>query len=199
MADNESAQHIVKRAPYTGEEICATLELVHGKSKRFWDAFNTNAFLSPIGDAWSPADNVRHLTKTMRAVTLGLQIPRVLWFWDVFRPMAASRSYDEVRIAYIERLATGATAGPFTPKTRPTPSDPDAERAEIMSYHAIALKALSAGLARWPETSLDKRTMPHPLLGAITVREMMLFVLYHNQHHVDTVRRRLAALAGTRP
>jgi hypothetical protein len=32
--------------------------------------------------------------------------------------------------------------------------------------------------------------MPHPLLGKLTVREMLLFTLYHNLHHVQNVARR---------
>ena len=193
MTDNAPTTDPVLRAPHTGQELRTALQSVHGKSVRFWNAFNTPAFLAPIGAAWSPAENVRHLTKTMRAVTLGLALPRLLLLFDVFHTMRASRSYNEVRTAYLARLSSGATAGPFTPAARPVPSDPEAERAQIMSYHAIAMEALCARLARWPEPALDRRSMPHPVLGALTVREMMLFVLYHNQHHVDTVRKRLAA------
>ena len=197
MTDNATTTDPMLRAPHTGEEIRTAFASVHGKSVRFWNAFNTPAFLAPIGEAWSPADNVRHLTKTMRAVTLGLALPRLLLLFDVFRTMRASRSYDDVRTAYLERLSAGATAGPFTPKARPTPTDPEAERAQIMQYHAVAIESLCWRLARWPESALDRRTLPHPLLGALTVREMLLFVLYHNQHHVETVRKRLAALAPT--
>lgn len=196
MTDHATTTDPVLRAPHTGEEIRAALASVHGKSVRFWNAFNTPAFLAPIGDAWSPAENVRHLTKTMRAVTIGLELPRLLLLFDVFRTMRASRSYDDVRMAYLERLSTGATAGPFTPKKRSAPADPEAERAQIMQYHVAAMESLCWRLARWPESALDRRTMPHPLLGALTVREMLLFVLYHNQHHVETVRKRLAARHG---
>ena len=196
MTDNttEFVQEPVQRSPHTGAEIAGVLDVVHQRSVRFWNAFNTQAFLSPIGDAWSPADNVRHLTKTMRAVTLGLRMPRLLLLLDVFRAPSASRSYDEMRTLYVAALKPGVTAGPFTPSAMQAPKDSDAERARIMSFHAIAVDRLRASLARWPESALDRRTMPHPLLGAISAREMMLFVLYHNQHHVETVRRRLAEL-----
>lgn len=186
-----------QRSPHTGNEISGVLEVVHQRSVRFWNAFNTQAFLSPIGDAWSPSDNVRHLTKTMRAVTLGLRLPRVPLWLDAMRAPCASRSYDEMRVAYVDALTPGVTAGPFTPSTQAPPSDPDAERTRIMAFHAIAVDGLRSRLARWPESALDRRRLPHPLMGSITVREMMLFVLYHNQHHVETVRRRVAELPAS--
>jgi hypothetical protein len=50
--------------------------------------------------------------------------------------------------------------------------------------------ALHAALGRWGERSLDRLRLPHPALGTLTVREMLLFTLYHNLHHVLVVARR---------
>jgi hypothetical protein len=35
--------------------------------------------------------------------------------------------------------------------------------------------------------------MPHPLIGALTVREMLLFCVFHERHHLKVVRGRLEA------
>ena len=42
----------------------------------------------------------------------------------------------------------------------------------------------------WSEGDLDRVRLPHPLLGTLTVREMLLFALYHGLHHVNSVARR---------
>jgi DinB superfamily len=183
--------------PRTGPEIRAALRDLHAASVRYWGGFDTAAFLAPVGDAWSPADNVRHLTKSMRAVTRGLGVPRLLLLLAFRRGQTRSRPYDAVREVYRARLAQGASAGRFAPEARPAPPDPDAERARIMAYHATAVEALCAATERWPEPALDRRRLPHPLLGPLTVREMLFFTLYHNQHHVDNVRRRIAAIDPT--
>jgi hypothetical protein len=60
----------------TGPEIAAALQALHAESVQYWSTFNTPAFFAPFGTDWSPADNVRHLTKAMRAVTVGLKMPR---------------------------------------------------------------------------------------------------------------------------
>lgn len=185
--------------PRTGAELRTALAEVHRKSVGYWESFDTAAFLAPIGDAWSPAENVRHLTKSMRAVTQGLHMPSpVLWILSaqaflVRGPQGPSRPYAEVREAYQARLAKGADAGRFSPGKRPVPSDPAAERARVMTFHATALSALDAAIARWSERRLDVWTLPHPLMGPLTVREMLCFTVYHNQHHVENVRRRVGA------
>jgi hypothetical protein len=179
--------------PRTAADIAAALRAVHEDSLNFWRTIGTAEFFAPIGAAWSPADNVRHLTKSVRAVSAGLRAPRwVLWL--AFRSgSGTSRSYAEVREVYLARLARGASAGKFAPGPLGTSADPDADRARVMKYHAAAIGEMAALVVRWQERWLDRFRIPHPLLGPLSVREMLFFTVYHNRHHVDVVRRRLAA------
>ncbi len=55
---------ITIQEPSAKEEIVRELHALHGQSRAFWDSFSTPEFFSPFGDAWSPADNVRHLLKS---------------------------------------------------------------------------------------------------------------------------------------
>ena len=177
-------------SPRTREAICAALVALYEESVQYWTGINTAQFLAPINDAWSPADNVRHLTKSMRAVTVGL---KVHWIFLRLRYGTAdghSRSYEQLRVAYRRALLTGNGAGRFAPEPRPAPEDPDAERARIMAFHRTALDEICAATMRWDNESLDKLRLPHPLLGKLTLREMLLFTLYHNAHHVENVRNR---------
>lgn len=181
-------------APYTTHEIVAALSDVRAQSERYWGAMETPAFLAPIGDAWSPAENVRHLTKSMRAVTTGLVVPTFALWLRFGRHRGSSRSFREIREIYQARLARGASAGRFAPSARAMSDDPDGERHRIMTEHAAAVDRLTSEMKKWSEPALDRYRMPHPLLGPLTVREMLLFTLYHNQHHVAVVQRRLANL-----
>ncbi len=186
------AARIADPAPFTGSEIRAALEALHAESVQYWSAIGTATFLAPLGEAWSPAGNVRHLTKSIRAVTTGMRVPRLVLLLRFGRPDHPSRAYGTMREVYRARLAEGADAGRFGPSARPATDDPEAERAQIMAYHASAVRGLSDAISAWPERALDRRQLPHPLLGKLTVREMLLFTLYHNRHHLDGVRRRMA-------
>lgn len=183
---------MLDETPHSAESIRHSLNRVHAESVPYWTSFTTSAFLSPIGSAWSPADNVRHLTKSIRPLTRGLELPRFvvrLRFGGTSRP---SRRYEQMREDYRRALSSGGQAGRFAPTPLTDVSDADAERARIMSSHADAVSALGAALVRWTERDLDRCQLPHPLMGKLTVREMLLFTVYHNQHHVDVVRQRLS-------
>ncbi len=179
--------------PRSRDEIAAALTRLHEESTAYWSAFSTAEFFAPLGTAWSPADNVRHLTRSIRPVAQALRTPKVV-LWVTFgiarRP---SRSFEEMRRTYDGVLAGGAKAGRFAPSERALPQDLEEWRREIMRQREDAAGALVANLGRWSERALDRARLPHPLMGKLTVREMLFFTLYHNLHHVEVVERRKAA------
>ncbi|HVR40172.1 MAG TPA: DinB family protein [Thermoanaerobaculia bacterium] len=174
------------------DELVQALDRTHEDGVAFWGAFDTPHFFAKLGDAWSPAENVRHLIKSIRPVTKALTMPRFvlrLMFGASRRP---SVSFDELRTRYLGLLEAGGNAGRFAPTPREE-ADLESWRATIMSQLATANRELRAAILKWPENKLDRYTIPHPLLGKLTVREMLMFTIYHQTHHVDVVKRRMAA------
>lgn len=176
--------------PRSRPEIVRELRALHERSTPYWNAFPTAELLAPLGEAWSPADNVRHLNKSIRAVARGLRVPRLVVLVTFGPSLRKSRGYAEIREVYHQVLAGGADAGRFAPRPEGPPGDPEAWRRELMSRWAENADSLEAALVPWSEKALDRCRMPHPLLGKLTVREMLLFTLYHNLHHVQNVARR---------
>ena len=93
---------------------------------------------------------------------------------------------------YVARLAQGASAGRFAPAPKPAAADPASERRRIMRAHEASVDALTARVAKWSEANMDYHVLPHPLLGDLSVREMLFFTVYHNTHHVANVQRLLS-------
>lgn len=180
---------LLSTSPRTGAEIIAALREVHRESVSYWTTFSDAAFFAPIGTAWSPAENVRHLSKSVRAVQQGMRLPPILVNWIFGTTDEPARSYETIRTIYLERLAKGASAGRFAPESKPAPADPSTERARIMRVHAASIEALTARVAKWSEANMDYHVLPHPLLGPLSVREMLFFTVYHNTHHVLNVQR----------
>lgn len=182
----------VVRAPTTLAEILGELRALHQSSAAFWMHFDAVSFYTPLGEAWSPADNVRHLIKSSRPVARALRVPKLL----LLVPGAGvswrgSRSYAEVRETYRRALAAGVQAGRFAPRPEPAPADPEAARRALMEQRETVAAELHGAIEGWSERALDRFRMPHPALGQLTVREMLYFTLYHNLHHVQNVAGRL--------
>jgi hypothetical protein len=173
----------------TRDDILRRLDAVQSESAAYWGAFDATTFFAKIGEAWSPAENVRHLVKSIRPVTKALGMPRLVLRLMFGKASRASVSYDALVERYHGLLAAGGKAGRFTPSAREE-VDLDARRAEILAEHAAANGALRAAIARWPDAALDRNQLPHPLLGKLTVREMLYFTLYHQLHHIGVAERR---------
>jgi hypothetical protein len=181
----------VTDAPATRAAIVAALERVHRESVAYWQTYPTPLFFAPLGTSWAPADHVRHLTKSVRAVAAGLRWPRLVLRVAFDRPRRPSRAYDVLRADYRAALARGGQAGKYAPSPIAVAGRSlEDTRAQIMAYHAAAVDALGEAADRWAEAALDRYQLPHPLLGPLTIRELLAFTLYHNVHHVHVAERR---------
>ena len=176
----------------TRDDILRKLDALESESAAYWSAFDAPAFFAKTGDAWSPAENVRHLVKSIRPVTKALKMPRLVLRVMFGKPKRASVDYDSLVERYRGLLAAGGKAGRFTPSPREE-QDLEARRAEILAQRAEANRALRAAIVRWSDAALDRNQLPHPLLGNLTVREMLMFTLYHQLHHLNVVERRRSA------
>lgn len=176
--------------PHTKEDLLQAFDQQEADSVAYWNAFDTETFFRRIGSAWSPAETVRHLTKTTRPVVKALKMPRLLLRLLFGKATRASMTYDEFSARYLQALAEGGQAGRFAPSSQSL-DDRQTWRTAIMRDFTDVNAQLRSAIHRWPDTKLDRFQLPHPLLGKLTVREMLIFTLYHHRHHVAVVKRRL--------
>ena len=179
--------------PYSGSEIVAAVHRVHAAGEAFMESLPARVFVEPQGSKWSPADHVRHLTKSTRPVALGLALPKPMLGVLFGRKEGPSRSFEEIRLVYRARLEAGGQAGVFAPSSRPVAPDPESWRQTVLDGWREATLGMLARLVAWDEESLDLYRLPHPLLGRLTVREMLFFTLYHDAHHLVLVAGRIVS------
>jgi hypothetical protein len=178
--------------PASGAEIAQALRELHAGSTAYLDGIPTAEFFESQATKWSPAEHARHLHKSVRPLVMALALPRLLLRLRFGTHRGDSRTFSEVRDAYRARLALGYGANPHAPRPRDIPADAKGWRRDIMRQWTASVDALAAGIGRWNEPALNRYRLPHPLLGALSVREMLLFTLYHNAHHVRLVAARRA-------
>jgi hypothetical protein len=176
--------------PFTRDELRRDLAALGDWSARYWLGFDTAEFFAPLGDAWSPADNVRHLVKSNRPLARALRLPKLLLLLRFGPSPGRSRRYDEVVTLYRAALAGGVTAGRFAARPLAEAERTPAARERFVAERGATLDGVDGALAGWSERTLDRLRLPHPALGKLTVREIVLFTLYHNVHHATNVARR---------
>lgn len=159
-------------------ELDALLETLEGMQS---DSFNRRT----VTGKWSPAENARHLLLAVRPVNLAFSLPTatLLLFGRLHRERLG---YESLVQKYQHQLASGAKASlPYVPskKVRYTGETVEALRT---AYHRLA-----SLVATKSEDELDRYLLPHPILGKITLREMLYFTIYHIGHHHRAVGDRL--------
>lgn len=134
---------------------------------------------------WTPVQHLDHIRRAVRPLALAMLLPKWFLRWWVGRPNRTGRSYEELVARYKERLAAGGRAsGAFVPP-RSDAREADALARSVMKQVALLIRRLQG----WSEPELDSTLLPHPLLGKVTVREMLYFTIYHAQHHQALVER----------
>ncbi len=176
--------------PYTKQEIAVAFATEFTAVHTFFAGIDKEQFLAAPPEVWSPAENLVHLIKSCAPVIMALNIPktalRIRFGWVKHE----LRTLPQVRHTYVnDALANGGKAGgPFLPEI----IEPlDGAQARILAKWQDKGNELQAALDKWSDKALDQYLLPHPLLGKMTVREILFFTLYHNLHHVNDVQRLL--------
>jgi hypothetical protein len=140
-------------------------------------SLSENDFLKKQNNKWSAGQQLEHIFLSIRPVNLALTIPKFLLTF--FGRSSASRSYDELVQSYQNVLKNGGKASSmYLPKSVST-----TKKQKLITKLENIIKRLSAKIDNYNEDDLDKYNLPHPLLGKITIREMLYFCIYHVQHH----------------
>lgn len=167
--------------PFSQVEIQDALGAVRADGSMLFASLATGEFTRGTDERWSPAHHLHHLILSNKPVAYALTLPRDRL---PLRPgNLLSRHYVQVWDLYRAALATGVQAsGRYLP-------DPRVTQDALVAEYSGTLELLEHNLSGyWTETELDAHTLVHPVLGPLSVREMLFFTLYHNEHHLRGVQ-----------
>ncbi|MBL7859074.1 MAG: DinB family protein [Cyclobacteriaceae bacterium] len=164
-------------------ELKQELAKHHQEFIRLVESFSEKEIAESRNGKWSPAQQLDHIVKSVSPVTLAFSLPKFLLkiiFGSANRP---SKTYETLIEKYKIKLAQGGVAsGRFVPPNQTAPTIRLAEKLNSL-IHALIKKIDS-----YTEPQLDHLILPHPLLGKLTLREMLYFTIYHVQHHYKQVK-----------
>lgn len=169
----------------TKTEIISALEDSGQRAQAWFSAIPAKEFFTRQGEVWSASDNVDHLIKSIKPVAKAMGLPKLALQTMFAKPEKVSRTYDVICAIYRDEIARGGKAGgSFLPKQE-TPENAEERKAELLNRLTDAIGKLISNVEKWEEPALDEAQLPHPLIGKLTLREMLYFTIYHNLRHAS--------------
>jgi hypothetical protein len=162
-------------------ELSSCFELLYKTASLVPDAL----FNSSKENKWTPAENIRHLITATKMTIVPFTLPKFVPALLYGKGNGKSRTYEEVVSAYESKLADGAKAsGVYVPEK--TNYEREKLCPQILKEGDKLVQAIDN---KWTEEQLDNYQVNHPILGKLTMRELAYFTIYHNIHHMETIRK----------
>lgn len=169
---------------YNKSELQYALAAAFDEFAEFINCLSPKQYLEMSAGKWSAGQQLDHLIRAARPVNMAMRLPKFLPRLLFGKPNRVGYTYNEVIKKYQHKLQEGAKAsGPYIP--------PIAElnkKEKILANFLRQKDNLLSVLAKWSEGDLDAYLLPHPIVGKLTVREMLFFTVYHIRHHLSSLK-----------
>jgi DinB superfamily len=171
----------------TKQDIQYKLRETHKALTEIISSLSDNDFLFSANGKWTAGQQLDHIYRSVSAVKLGLTLPKFLIRMIVGKANRPSKDYEALIAKYKLRLEAGGKAsGRFIPK--PVSAD---QKIKLKDKLLKVVNSLCNKIDNYSEKQLDHYILPHPLLGKLTIREMLYFTIYHAEHHRKLTLRNL--------
>lgn len=131
---------------------------------------------------WTTGQIALHLLQSITPLNTTMSLPKYIIKYKYGIANREVRDYDTVVKRYQERLAEAqgitfrGSRHMKVPKLK--------EKPYLLNRLQVESKKLQYKTAkRWSDTQLDTFILPHPLMGKMPVREIVMWTAYHVEHH----------------
>lgn len=140
-------------------------------------------FIKSVNNKWTAGQQLDHIIKSVAPVNLAFTLPGFMVKMIFGKANRPSRTYDQLVEKYQGKLSAGGRApGKFIPALVTV------QQRDKLNKKLFRLTiSLADKIEGFTEDQLDLLLLPHPLLGKLTLREMIYFTIYHAGHHEKQV------------
>ncbi len=134
---------------------------------------------------WTTGQQLEHLIKSVSPVILGLSGPAILLIIKFGNINREEMLYNELLELYHQKLRDGGkSTAPYIP-------DPVllSAKSKVLNTFDKKRKKLLKVIGRWTEKEISTIGAKHPLLGLLSLREVLYFTEFHTLHHLESIKK----------
>ena len=172
-------------------EIIAALEAQKLEIPAFLESIPSEQFFDGSSEKWSVGHHVQHVTSAINRVGQGLLNADAL---PKREPATASRDFKTMHQTYLETLRNTPSETLRQLGSRVTLEkfeNSDAHKTQMILSFTRAIENFNTALEHFDEANLESLGMPHPIMGLLSSREMVFFIVFHNTHHQNGIQKLL--------
>ncbi|MDO6597500.1 DinB family protein [Oceanihabitans sp. 2_MG-2023] len=169
------------------EDIVSNLEEKHTTLLNWLQNQEDDKWQKGPEGKWTSGQQALHLLQSIKPLNDALSMPKILLKFKFGKANRDLRDYDTIVNRYHERLKNvkGSTFKGSQNMKTPTLS----EKEYILNRLQVENKKLQyKTLKRWNDKQLDSYILPHPLMGKMPVREIIMWTAYHIEHHTKILQ-----------
>jgi hypothetical protein len=170
-------------------EIC---QLLKTNENQLFDLFASQPLnfweMRPEGK-WTAGQHVIHLVQSTEQLLKALKLPDFFLKWKFGTNNRSNRSYAEIIEKYKEKL-TAVSPSAVSPFSRNMPDSPATERHEWLSRLSALHVKVNKLTEKLSDKQMDTILLPHPLMGRMTLREILMWNAYHLEHHIAVLNKK---------
>jgi hypothetical protein len=172
-------QTLIKIAIMKKEQIIGELTESHNKFTDYILSLNEVDFSFSFQHKWTAGQQIDHIVRSISGILTAFIFPRFFVRLLFGRAKRYSATYENLVKAYQAKLEHGAKASRIFVPGKINFSN----RNRLVDKLKTNVLKLNESISKFSEEELDSYMLPHPILGKLTMREMMYFVIYHVKHH----------------
>ena len=138
-------------------------------------------------EKWNAGQHLDHIIKSVSVLTKAFAVPKFILKSKFGVANRASRAPEALVEKYLDKLKTAKpTPSRFQPKVIDFSQKGKAIKKLQKQVDKLCKRAL-----KFSKEELDVYILPHPLLGKLTLRELLHFTSYHVKHHKELIDKSL--------
>jgi hypothetical protein len=143
------------------------------------NGLTTEEYLFSYRQKWAAGQQLNHIVLCIKPLLQVFSLDSATIAQNFGSTNRPGVSYDELLETYLGKLKEGGKA-----PDRFVPEIGDVDKRKVLAESlGKMVKDLCSKIEGFTEQELDSLCIPHPLLGNLTMREMLFNVIYHVQHH----------------
>ncbi len=135
---------------------------------------------------WSTSQHFLHLKDSIQLLNKALGYPEFILKYKFGTCNRPTRDYENVSKNYLQKLSENQERARNFNKDLAKPLLND--KVSLLSNIEKQQKKLQKKVLKSSDKNLDTLLIPHPLMGKMTLREIIMWTAFHTEHHTETLK-----------